>query len=97
MPITGENPLVIPEKVYDKYWMNLRTRSAGPNKTVKVDITLTPYIEIDEYGAVEIGPKIIKFSVDDLFLEASNNPELASALNSLFSCVQNISRERGLI
>lgn len=51
MPITPLNPIVIPEKVYTKFWVKeILISSPIPNAEATASIVLTPYNETGEYA-----------------------------------------------
>lgn len=75
-------PTVIPEKVYDRYWItNFSVDSRDPHKPTKVSVTMRKGTK--DKGVWELSKIQRKWAIDDLFLECSKDLELAQIVGAL--------------
>ena len=94
--IYAAQPTVVPESVYDKWWVrNIQISALGPNGDAHARVELVKFRTLPD-GSAEQGGDTELIEVDNLLASAVDNPAISAAVQSLMACIAGIAVERGI-
>lgn len=84
MPIENAQPINVPAKVYDQWWMSsFFVNSRDPNVAPTVSVEFKPLYRDPNTGVGEFGPGMRPHSIGDLWAKLQNDPEAAAIFETL--------------
>jgi hypothetical protein len=94
--IYASQPTIVPESVYDKWWVRSVLISAlSPNGDAHARVELVKFRTLPD-GIAEQGGDTELIEVDNLLASSADNPAIAAAVQSLMACIAGIAVERGI-
>lgn len=92
MPIIGRKPIVVPEKVLDKYWvLSFLSQSAGPNLEPYLYIKMIPYNDEGDLG------QTIDLEPIEIFSLMKEDKEGAMIYGQLLKWIEKVAQNQGKI
>jgi hypothetical protein len=92
----AQDPLSVPAKEYDKVWVELiEIQAQDPNGDAVGRVRLRRFGVVD--GKAELEPDSYLLEVPNLIAESENDPELASAIETLMAYVAKLAVQKGIV
>ena len=88
MPITPIQPIVIPEKTLNKYWVSeIIINAPIPNAEARASISLLPYSDNGDIGQENLK----QFEIESIMQKALSNPDsnIAKAMYFLLAAIDD--------
>lgn len=88
MPITPNQPIIIPEKTLTKYWVSeIIINAPVPNAEAMAGISLLPYNDNGDVGSENLK----QFEIENIMQKALTNPDsnIAKAMHFLLAAIDD--------